>query len=116
MAVAISLYVRRKRVFRDWPDVTPVPHGAHCGRRTLVPGLLTYSDAGYATAEFAGAPTSPLGEMCIGWTCRGEEKDGNAFDRHGNDANGNEDETNDHKNCADGPTDNNGFPTATSSR
>ena len=100
-----------QRVFRDRPDGTPVPHSGHRARRTLVPGPLTHSYAGCATAEFAGAPTSPLGEVCIGWTCRGEEKDGNAFDRHGNDANGNENETNDRRNYADGPTDNNGFPT-----
>ena len=54
--------------------------------------------------------------MCIGWTCRGEEKDGNAFDRHGNDANEHADDTNEHRNCADENADDNGFQTARSSR
>src|SRR3972149_903321 len=68
--------------------------------------------------DAAGLPNESLvGTTCMGgaWL-RGREKDGNAVDRHGNDSNENEDETNDHRNHADEHEDDNGFPTATSSK
>jgi len=55
--------------------------------------------------------------MCMGWTwLRGREKDGNAVDGHGNDGNDHENDSNEHRTCADGNEDDNGSPTARTSR